>query len=121
MMSRETWRAATACLFLVGGLVAWMRADYFGHELLTQIAILAIFAMSLDLLAGFTGMISLGHAAFYGLGAYATAAFNVMLEWSPLAAMAGAVANRCCRRICYWQLRGPVKRRVLHHGDARRG
>lgn len=91
MMSRETWRAATAFLLLVGALVAWFRADYFGHELLTQIAILAIFAMSLDLLAGFTGMISLGHAAFYGLGAYATAGLNVMLGWSPWAAMGGAV------------------------------
>jgi len=91
MIGGERWRSATALLLLVIAAVGWLRADYFGHELLTQIAILAIFAMSLDLLVGFTGMVSLGHAAFYGLGAYATAGFDVMLEWSPLAAMAGAV------------------------------
>lgn len=92
MTGGQRWRSVTALLLLAGALLAWFRADYFGHELLTQIAILAIFAMSLDLLVGYTGMVSLGHAAFYGLGAYATAAFNVMIEWSPLTAMAGAVA-----------------------------
>jgi branched-chain amino acid transport system permease protein len=40
-------------------------------QLLAKIMILAIFAMSLDLLVGFTGLVSLGHAAFFGLGAYA--------------------------------------------------
>jgi branched-chain amino acid transport system permease protein len=39
--------------------------------LLTQILIYAIFAMSLDLLLGYTGLASLGHAAYFGLGAYA--------------------------------------------------
>jgi branched-chain amino acid transport system permease protein len=39
-------------------------------QLVAKIMILAIFAMSLDLLVGFTGLVSLGHAAFFGLGAY---------------------------------------------------
>ncbi|HVL56349.1 MAG TPA: branched-chain amino acid ABC transporter permease [Burkholderiaceae bacterium] len=39
-------------------------------QLLTKVMILAIFAMSLDLLVGYTGLVSLGHAAFYGLAAY---------------------------------------------------
>src|SRR5579872_1734431 len=39
-------------------------------QLFAKIMILAIFAMSLDLLVGFTGLVSLGHAAFFGLGAY---------------------------------------------------
>jgi len=38
---------------------------------LTQILILALFAVSLNLLVGYTGMISFGHAAYYGVGAYA--------------------------------------------------
>lgn len=41
--------------------------------LLTQIAILATFALSYDLLQGHAGIVSLGHAAFFGLGAYAAA------------------------------------------------
>lgn len=43
------------------------------RELVTEIYIFAIFAMSLDLILGFTGLMSLGHAAFFGLGAYAVA------------------------------------------------
>ena len=38
---------------------------------LTQIFVYAVFALSLDLLLGYTGLASLGHAAFWGLGAYA--------------------------------------------------
>ena len=40
------------------------------HLILTEIAILALFALSLDLILGYAGIISLGHAAFFGLGAY---------------------------------------------------
>ena len=39
--------------------------------LLSQIAITALFAMSLDLILGYAGIVSLGHAAFFGVGAYA--------------------------------------------------
>src|SRR6516165_5166814 len=53
--------AMLAFPFLVG--------DY-PRALLAEIYIFAIFAMSLDLLLGFTGLMSLGHAAFFGLGAY---------------------------------------------------
>ena len=47
-----------------------------GHALiLNEIAILALFAVSLDLVLGFGGIVSLGHAAFFGLGAYTAALF----------------------------------------------
>ncbi|SVD05498.1 uncharacterized protein METZ01_LOCUS358352, partial [marine metagenome] len=65
-------RNVAAAVLLLFAIVSWSQADLFGHELLAQIAILAIFAMSLDLIAGYTGLVSLGHAAFYGVGAYAT-------------------------------------------------
>ena len=42
----------------------------FYTELVTKMMILAIFALSLDLLVGYTGLVSFGHAAFYGVGAY---------------------------------------------------
>jgi len=49
-------------------------AGYFGFSsdlvLLAQIAITALFALSLDLILGFAGIVSLGHAAFFGIGAY---------------------------------------------------
>lgn len=43
--------------------------------LLTQIFIYAVFAMSYDILLGYTGIISFGHAMFFGIGAYTTAIF----------------------------------------------
>jgi branched-chain amino acid transport system permease protein len=42
----------------------------FYTDLVTKVMILAIFALSLDLLVGYTGLVSFGHAAYYGIGAY---------------------------------------------------
>ena len=55
--------------FLVGDASAvCSRASYL--VLAAQIAITALFALSLDLILGFCGIVSLGHAAFFGIGAY---------------------------------------------------
>ena len=47
--------------------------EKFYVQLLTKVLIMAIFAMSLDLLVGYTGLVSLGHAAFFGLAGYVLA------------------------------------------------
>ncbi|MBV9523993.1 MAG: branched-chain amino acid ABC transporter permease, partial [Alphaproteobacteria bacterium] len=61
---------ALAVLALLGlALFPWIGGTFY-VQLCTKIMILAIFAMSLDLLIGFTGLVSLGHAAFFGIGAY---------------------------------------------------
>jgi len=59
---------------------------------LVVLALHAIAAMGLTLVMGFAGQVSLGHAAFYGVGAYTTALLTSKAEWHPLLAMAaGAV------------------------------
>ncbi|WP_432726370.1 branched-chain amino acid ABC transporter permease [Variovorax sp. W6] len=73
------------------------------HSLLVnEIAIVALFAMSLDLILGYTGIVSLGHAAFFGFGAYAAALFAKLVMPDPtvgllfatvLAALLGMVAS----------------------------
>jgi branched-chain amino acid transport system permease protein len=66
------------------------------RALVSEIYIFAIFAMSLDLLLGFTGLMSLGHAAFFGLGAYAVAVLGVEFginAW--LGVVAGVVIAGC--------------------------
>ena len=64
-----------------------------GHALLAnEIAILALFAVSLDLILGYAGIVSLGHAAFFGFGAYAAALFAKHVKPDPLLGMAVAVA-----------------------------
>jgi len=57
--------AAVAALLAVPAF-----ADTYYLKLVTRILVLALFAVSLDLLIGYTGLISLGHAAFFGVSAY---------------------------------------------------
>jgi branched-chain amino acid transport system permease protein len=69
------------------------------HDLVVKIAIYAVFALSLELLVGMTGLVSLGHAAFLGIGAYVTvlasgdagASVAVVLPLAVLAAAAYAL------------------------------
>jgi branched-chain amino acid transport system permease protein len=56
----------------------WMTTPYV-LSLLNEILIFALFAMSLDLLLGYTGLASLGQAAFFGIGAYLTGIVGVHL------------------------------------------
>jgi branched-chain amino acid transport system permease protein len=70
----------------------------FYTQMVTRMMILAIFAMSLDLLQGVTGLVSLGHAAYFGLAGYALAFLTpqgeaVSLWWTlPLAVLASGLA-----------------------------
>lgn len=69
MMARV--RPALLALGLIVLLALPLVAGKFGLDLAAKIMIMATFALSLDLLVGFAGMVSLGHAAFFGVGAYA--------------------------------------------------
>jgi branched-chain amino acid transport system permease protein len=70
--------------------------------IINEIAIVALFAMSLDLVLGFAGIVSLGHAAFFGFGAYSAALFAQHVSPDPhlgllvamaLTALLGLVAS----------------------------
>jgi len=84
------------------GLLVLLAFPFAGTEFYTQMVarmmILAIFAMSLDLIQGVTGLVSLGHAAFFGLAGYVLAFASpqdtpVSLWWTlPLAAAASGLA-----------------------------
>jgi len=63
-------RAALIALFFLM-LAGFPLLDQpFYTELVTRVMILSMFAISLDLLVGYTGLISFGHAAWFGLGGY---------------------------------------------------
>jgi len=68
-------------------------AGYFGLEIMSEILILAILALSLDMVAGFGGMVSLAHGALMGLGAYGYAIFSVELGLAPGLSMLLAVLS----------------------------
>jgi branched-chain amino acid transport system permease protein len=89
-------RSAIEFLALLALLaLPFLLTDY-PRALISEIFIFAIFAMSLDLLLGFTGLMSLGHAAFFGLGAYAVAVLGTQFgvnAW--LGVAAGIVLAGC--------------------------
>ncbi len=88
-------RAAELLVLLALLVLPFLMTDY-PRALVSEIYIFAIFAMSLDLLLGFTGLMSLGHAAFFGLGAYAVAVLGVQFginAW--LGVAAGVVIAGC--------------------------
>ena len=60
--------------------------------MLNEILILSIVALSLNLLLGYSGMITFGHAAYYGLGAYACALLLTKAQWGLLPALIGGTA-----------------------------
>ncbi len=61
--------------------------NYYVTVVLATALIHAILAISLNLLMGYAGQISLGHAAFFGIGAYATAIMTSRYDWHPVFAL----------------------------------
>jgi branched-chain amino acid transport system permease protein len=90
---RGQWRLAEILFWLVAAASLFLLPER--HLILNEIAILALFALSLDLILGYAGIVSLGHGAFLGLGAY-VAGLLAKFGWAdPLlglavAALAGA-------------------------------
>jgi branched-chain amino acid transport system permease protein len=77
------WRLAVIALIGIAVLLAipyFLSPYYLG--LVVKMMIFALFAMSLDLLLGYTGMAYLGHAAYFGVAAYVTGLLALKLGWS---------------------------------------
>jgi len=84
----DRWRIWDTALWLPPLIVFFAFPDHL--VLGSQIVITALFALSLDLLLGYAGIVSLGHAAFFGLGAY-TAGLLAVHGWpEPLTGLAAA-------------------------------
>jgi len=95
-MRHRGWLATFAALVLLP-LVPGLDSD-FGRSLLTQMAIAAVFALSYNVLFGQTGLLSFGHAVYFGIGGYA--AIHLMRAVNhglalpmPFVPLAGAIAG----------------------------
>jgi branched-chain amino acid transport system permease protein len=87
---RGRWRAAEVGFWLATLLPFVLFPAHL--QLASQIAITALFALSLDLILGYAGIVSLGHAAFFGVGAY-TAGLAARAGWGePLSGLGLAAA-----------------------------
>ncbi len=96
MGNTRSWRAMAA-FAVVYALIALLVRDSYYQLMLTLVLIWAIFGLSWNLLSGYTGLVSFGHAAFFGLGAYTTALAQI--HWGitpyisiPIAGVIGALS-----------------------------
>jgi branched-chain amino acid transport system permease protein len=88
---RHRWRAIEALPWVLAVAAFLVFPDY--AYLGTQVLILILFALSLDLILGYAGIVTLGHAAYFGLGAYVAGMLSAHLGWhEPLTGLIAAAA-----------------------------
>ncbi|HTQ83385.1 MAG TPA: branched-chain amino acid ABC transporter permease [Pseudolabrys sp.] len=75
---RFRWPEALPWLIAIGCFFAFPERMTFG----SQVLIMLLFALSLDLILGYAGIVTLGHAAFFGIGAYTVGLGAARLGWS---------------------------------------
>lgn len=107
------WRATEIVFWLVAFASLFVLPDHL--LLLNEIAILALFALSLDLILGYAGIVSLGHAAFFGFGAYAAGLFARDVYPEPVTGLlvAGAASGVLGFATSFLVLRGSDLTRLM--------
>lgn len=85
LQSLSRWSAIEIAFWLAMLLPFFLFPNYL--SLASQIAITALFALSLDLILGYAGVVSLGHAAFFGIGAYAAGLFSKFVWGEPISGL----------------------------------
>jgi branched-chain amino acid transport system permease protein len=86
--AQARWRWSEIAFWLATLLPFVVTPDYL--VLASQVAITALFALSLDLILGFSGIVSLGHAAYFGVGAYTAGLISVWGWGEPLTGLVAA-------------------------------
>jgi branched-chain amino acid transport system permease protein len=105
---RRALGVVVAAFFL---LAPWLTTNSFHQDLLIMVLFWTLLGASWNLLGGYAGQVSFGHAAFLGIGAYTTMIFYLKLSWSPwLGLLAGGVLSALFALPIGWicfRLRGP--------------
>jgi branched-chain amino acid transport system permease protein len=86
---RPRWLEAIPWIIGIGGYFAFSDQLPFASQILITI----LFALSLDLVLGFAGIVTLGHAAFYGTGAYAAGIYAIHVSHEPLSGLLVAAVS----------------------------
>ncbi len=89
LQAQNRWHPLEIAFWLATLLPFIAFPDYL--SLASQIAITALFALSLDIILGYAGVVSLGHAAFFGIGAYGAGLFSIYIWGEPLSGLLFAV------------------------------
>jgi branched-chain amino acid transport system permease protein len=91
LMRSGRWKSWEYALWLLALASPFALASH--ALIINEIAIVALFALSLDLILGYTGIVSLGHAAFFGMGAYTAALFAKLVMPDPLVGLVVSMAT----------------------------
>lgn len=100
-------RIGLAVLLMALCAVPYLVSAY-GLGIMTEILIFSVFAMSLNILVGYTGLVSLGHAAFFGVGAYTASlvaihfsnnVFLTLISALVMSAIVAAIIGFFCSRV----------------------
>ena len=89
LRAQARWKHSETLFWVLALASPWLLGKH--ALIINEIAIVALFALSLDLILGFTGIVSLGHAAFLGMGAYVAALFCKFINPDPLLGLAVAM------------------------------
>jgi ABC-type branched-subunit amino acid transport system ATPase component/ABC-type branched-subunit amino acid transport system permease subunit len=97
-MSAQRSVISIAVFAVVYAAISLVVTNSYYQLIMTLVLVWAVFGLSWNLLSGYTGLISFGHAAFFGIGAYTTALGQIYFDLSPwllipVAAMFGGVAG----------------------------
>jgi branched-chain amino acid transport system permease protein len=113
LRARARWRIVEAAFWLA--CIAIYIALPSKWLIINEIAILGLFALSLDLVLGYAGIVSLGHAAFFGVGGYAAGLFAVHVNPDPILGLgvAGAAATILGFLTSFLVLRGSDLTRLM--------
>lgn len=112
--ARARWTASEIAFWLIASSTLFLFPDH--HLILADIAIWGLFALSLDLILGYAGIVSLGHAAFFGFGAYAAGLFakhELIAEPTLALLAAGAAAAALGFLTSFLVLRGADLTRLM--------
>jgi len=90
LLRTTRWHPLELVFWVLAFVSPWVLTQH--ALIINEIAIVALFAVSLDLVLGYTGIVSLGHAAFLGFGAYAAALFAKHINPDPLLGLSVGMA-----------------------------
>jgi len=103
-LRRARWGHGETAFWLVAVASIFLLSDR--YLILTEMAWLGLFALSLDLILGYAGIVSLGHAAFFGIGAYTAGLLAVhgLIREPVLALLVAGLAAMVLGFILFWPI-----------------